>query len=438
MDKLQRWLPENIKNQQGPAMTPREELADALRALGCVVTGDHPIMDGKRHRIETVGDKARERAGFYVAHLDGHPAGFMVNNRTGESMKWKAKGYALSEEEKAKLQADSAGKLQAREVAQTAQQNAVAASVRGLLAVAPPAPGDHQYLQSKQARPGDLRVVPEDGSTLPAGSSVMIGANWKESKELRETNPDKLVFTAGDLLLSAQDVTGEIRSVQSIQENGMKRFATGGAKQDMFHVVGGQGLDALAKAPAIVIGEGYATADTLSKALGYATVAAFDAGNLPHVAKQLRGQFPDKPFVIAGDNDCHLELTEGKNPGKEKALAAAKAVDGTAIFPIFAPGEQAYPGNLEPVTPAKARAGELSDEQKKAIAKMKRFTDFNDLATKSGLGGEGVDRQVPYIVNKLVADRQEQFEAEQQQALGDKLERQQQQKQSPRRAATIG
>ena len=436
MDKLQRWLPENVKNQQGPAMTPREEFADGLKALGCVVTGDHPIMDGKRHRIETVGDKAKERAGFYVAHLDGHPAGFMVNNRTGESVKWKAKGYALSEEEKAKLQADSAGKLQEREVAQAAQQNAVAASVRGLLAVAPPASGDHQYLQSKQARPGDLRVVPEDGSALPADSSVMIGKSWKESKDLREANPDKLVFTAGDLLLTAQDVTGEIRSVQSIQENGKKRFATGGAKQAMFHVVGGQGLDALAKAPAIVIGEGYATADTLSKALGYATVAAFDAGNLPHVAKQLRGQFPDKPFVIAGDNDCHLELTEGKNPGKEKALAAAKAVDGTAIFPIFAPGEQAYPANLEPVTPAKARAGDLSDEQKKAIAKMKSFTDFNDLATKSGLGGEGVDRQVPYFVNKLVVDRQEQFEAKQQQARGDKL--QQQQEQSPRRAAKSG
>ena len=71
---------------------------------------------------------------------------------------------------------------------------------------------------------------------------------------------------------------------------------------------------------------------------------------------------------------------------------------------------------------------------------MKSFTDFNDLATKSELGREGVDRQVPCIVNKLVADHQEQFEAEQQQALGDKLERQQQQKQkqSPRRAAKIG
>ncbi len=80
-------------------------------------------------------------------------------------------------------------------------------------------------------------------------------------------------------------------------------------KQDMFHVVGGQGLDALEKAPAIVIGESYATADTLSQALGYATVAAFDNGNLPNVAKQLREKFPAKAFVIAGDNDVHLELT---------------------------------------------------------------------------------------------------------------------------------
>ena len=432
MDKLQRWLPENIKNQQGPAITPREELADALRALGCVVTGDHPIMDGKRHRIETVGDKARERAGFYVAHLDGHPAGFMVNNRTGESMKWKAKGYALSEEEKAKLRADSAAKLQEREVAQTAQQNAVAASVRGLLAVAPPAPGDHQYLQSKQARPGDLRVVPEDGSSLPADSSVMIGKSWKESKYLREANPDKLVFTAGDLLLSAQDVTGEIRSVQTIQENGRKRFAAGGAKQDTFHVVGGQGLEALEKAPAIVIGEGYATADTLSQALGYATVAAFDRGNLPNVAKHLREKFPDKPLVIAGDNDVHLELTEGKNPGKEKALAAAKAVEGTAIFPVFSPGEQRYPEKLESVTPSKARSGSLSEEQQQAIAKMKRYTDFNDLVTNSVLGREGLERQITTSVNTIIEGPKKRLVAqqkqEQEQEQSEKFEQQRQRK----------
>jgi len=261
---------------------------------------------------------------------------------------------------------------------------------------------------------------------------VIIGKSWKESKTLRETNPDKLVFTAGDLLLTAQDVNGEIRSVQSIQENGRKRFAAGGAKQDTFHVVGGQGLEALEKAPAIVIGEGYATADTLSQALGYATVAAFDSGNLPNVAKRLREKFPDKPLVIAGDNDVHLELTEGKNPGKEKALAAAKAVDGMAVFPIFAPSEQRYPENLEPVTPSKARSGSLTEEQQQAIAKMKHYTDFNDLVTNSVLGREGVERQVTTRVNNIIEGPKKQLMAQQRQVQKqeqfEKIEQQHQRK----------
>ena len=67
-------------------------------------------MDGKKHRIACNGDKAGEQAGFYVAHLDGHPAGYMKNNRTGVEMKWKSKGYVLSPEEKAKLQAQAAEK----------------------------------------------------------------------------------------------------------------------------------------------------------------------------------------------------------------------------------------------------------------------------------------------------------------------------------------
>ena len=424
MNTLKQWLPENVKLQQAPAMTPREEFADALSSLGCIVKGEHPVMDGKTHRIATIGDKSGERAGFYVAHLDGHPAGHIQNNRTGQTMKWKAKGYSLSEEEKAQLQATSAAKLQEREAAQKAQQNTVANSVRELLAVAPLASAEHPYLQAKQARPGDLRVVPEDSGALPETCPILIGKDWKESKALRESNPDKLVFTAGDLLLAAQDVNGAVRSVQSIQGNGLKRFAAGGAKQDTFHVVGGQGLAALEQSPAIVIGEGYATADTLSQALGFATVAAFDSGNLPNVAKLLHEKFPDKPFIIAGDNDRHQELTEGRNPGKEKAVAAAKAVNGTVLLPIFAPGEQTYPANLEPVTPIKARSGDLSDAQKEAIAQMKMFTDFNDLATKSALGEGGVERQVTNIVNSLVVRNQKQIEIKQQQERVEKLEQQ--------------
>ena len=137
----------------------------------------------------------------------------------------------------------------------------------------------------EKRRPGDLKVVPADTAGLPADSIILIGKNARESKALREANPDNLVFTAGDLLLTAQDSNGNLKAAQSIRANGTKMFAKGTEKHQNFHVVGGAGLEALQAAPAIVIGEGYATADTLSQSLGYATVAAFDSGRCspPHV-----------------------------------------------------------------------------------------------------------------------------------------------------------
>ena len=67
-------------------------------------------MDGNKHRIATEGDAKGETAGFYVGHLDGHPAGYIKNNRTGLEMRWKSKGYALAPEEKAKIQAEQASR----------------------------------------------------------------------------------------------------------------------------------------------------------------------------------------------------------------------------------------------------------------------------------------------------------------------------------------
>jgi putative DNA primase/helicase len=73
-------------------------------------------MDGQKHRISVEGEKHSEKAGSgsYVGHLDGHPAGYMKNNKTGIDMKWKSKGYALDPEHKAQMQAEATEKLQAR------------------------------------------------------------------------------------------------------------------------------------------------------------------------------------------------------------------------------------------------------------------------------------------------------------------------------------
>ncbi|HGP3160101.1 TPA: zincin-like metallopeptidase domain-containing protein [Pseudomonas aeruginosa] len=433
LDKLKEWMPENQARQE-PAMEPKVEFAQAMKEAGLVVEGDHPIMDGKWHRVPVEGGSKGNTSGAYRGFElkpgeKGVPAGTIQNHRTGFQTNWKAKGYALNEGEKAAFQAEAAKRQVEREQERQATQARAVKAIGEMLAIAPAAPAEHTYLSNKQVRPGDLKVVPNDTTGLPADSIILIGKTAKESKALREANPDNLVFTAGDLLLTAQDADGQLKAVQSVRANGTKMFAKGTEKHQNFHVVGGAGLEALETAPAIVIGEGYATADTLSQSLGYATVAAFDSGNLPHVAKQLREKFPDKPFVIAGDNDLHQELLDGKNPGRTKAQEAAKAVDGKAIFPIFAPGEQAYPAGAEPIDQDKARAGKLTPEQQEAINQMKRFTDFNDLATKSSLGREAVDRQVRAEVSLTIEKHQQRIEQQ-------RLERvqTQQETQQPRRA----
>jgi hypothetical protein len=88
--------------------------------------------------------------------------------------------------------------------------------------------------------------------------------------------------------------------------------------------------------------------------------------------------------------------------------------------------------NLEPVTPSKVRSGCLTDEQQQAITKLKHYTDFNDLATNSVLGREGVSRQITTKVSNIIECQEKQLKAAQRQVQKqeqfEKFEQQQQRK----------
>ncbi|WP_426107441.1 zincin-like metallopeptidase domain-containing protein [Massilia sp. TSP1-1-2] len=405
MAKLDKWKPENVPVQQGPAMTPREEFADALRSIGCVVPAGskHPIMDGEKHRVSVEGEKFSEKSGsgFYVGHMDGHPAGYMKNNRTGTDLTWKAKGYTFDPEQKALLAAEAAQKLQQREADLSKQQEQAAKRVGKELSKLVPVAVATPYMQVKGIEPHAGALTDKDGKKT---------------------------------YVPAIDVDGKHWTTQYIKEDGTKRFAKDSKKEGCFHVVGG--MAELAKAPAIVIGEGYATAASLKQSLGFATVSAFDSGNLAAVAQALHQKFPDKPVVIAGDDDRHLEATQGANPGRSKAEEAAKLVGGMLMMPIFSPGENSYPAGLEPVTPDQYREHQrtgkvLSDEQMEALAQMKQFTDFNDLANKSVLGAEGIDRQVRSLVESVIEKHQAALSQSEQQ------QHEQQHEQQQDRSATV-
>lgn len=398
MERLRQWNPDNVAAQQAPAMDPREEFAAAMRDAGLFVgsnaQGEHPIMDGKRHRVPVDGGKKGALDGFYIGHLDGRPAGRIINNKTGVDLTWKSKGYSLSEEERAVLFAQAAQKSaeKAREIEAT--QNASAERISTRL----------QQLQD---------VVEPTPYLVAKGLPAFHGVRTDEAKQTT--------------YIPAQDVTGKVWTMQFIQADGTKRFAKDSRKEGCFHIVGGT-MSSLQAAPRIVIGEGYATAAQLCLTMAHATVAAFDSGNLSHVAKALRERFPDKEILIAGDDDRALALTHGKNSGRESAEAAAALVGGRAVFPVFAPGEASYPAELPAVDPVaykhhlvakqiledhesgkalitteqevEVRKGLLAEAQVQALREMKRFTDWNDLAQSSSLGADAIARQLGNVCNQ--------------------------------------
>ena len=156
----------------------------------------------------------------------------------------------------------------------------------------------------------------------------------------------------GALLVPLRDASGALWNVQRIFPNGEKRFLSGGRKSGLLHLLDnapavGDEVSTVENAgaagrpadPAVkLIAEGYATAATVHEATGWPTACALDAGNLAKVAQALRQQHPGALLMLCGDDDRSTESKTGRNPGRDKATAAAQAVQGIAIFPQDLPG----------------------------------------------------------------------------------------------------
>ena len=150
-------------------------------------------------------------------------------------------------------------------------------------------------------------------------------------------------FAAGGwLLVPLRDAAGMLCNVQRIapakpSDGGPdKLFLKGGRKSGLWHLVGdlaGHEGDTTAAPAVLLVAEGYATAASLHEATGYPVAVAFDAGNLGHVCRALRMAYPACLLVICGDDDRDTEAKTGNNPGRTKATAAARAVQGLAVFP---------------------------------------------------------------------------------------------------------
>ena len=160
-------------------MSPREEFGETLRNVGCVVEGEHPVMDGKAHRIKVEGDREGAQSGFYVGHMDGRPAGYAKNNRTGEEIRWKSQGAVLSTQDRAAFKATCERKQAERAAAQLQEQENTAQRVAGQLS-SMRENVDTPYLNKKglgarTGRPPAFRRLMPTGSSGPCSTSRRTG-----------------------------------------------------------------------------------------------------------------------------------------------------------------------------------------------------------------------------------------------------------------------
>jgi putative DNA primase/helicase len=270
-------------------MTAESSFLDAMRAAGLMPVKEHPQADGLLHRYRVEGDKAGSKNGFYVLYAGTIPGGAFGSWKTGETHNWRAtidRPVSRAEQDEHRRQMAEANAARTAET-QRMRETARAKAER-LWALSRPAQEDHAYLLRKKIK--------------------AYGARQLNSM----------------LVIPARDTAGTLHTLQFIGADGGKRFLTGGRIQGCYCAIG-------KPAGTLLLAEGFATACTLYEATGHATACAFNAGNLPPVARALRAKFPALRIIVCADNDAN---TPG-NPGLTHAYAAARAVHGWIAAPNF-------------------------------------------------------------------------------------------------------
>lgn len=266
------------------------------------------LSSGDLIRFRCEGDGKGRRNGWAILYLDERPAGAFGNYRinTG-TLKWKADSDApaLSAEERARLHAEWRDARERREAER--QQNHIesAQDAAEMWQRAAPAT-DHPYVVAKRIDPAPLK---RDGDYL---------------------------------LIPMCDTAGTLWNLQRIKPDGEKRFLTGGRVDDLFAIIG----HVVKVGQEAVFAEGYATGDTINRALGLPVIVTFNTANMHRVARIWNELRPDLHYTVFADDDEATALKElertgtYKNPGVEAAETIAAEIGAAIAYPLGKPARR--------------------------------------------------------------------------------------------------
>lgn len=270
----------------------QDSFLTALSEGGCRPQQQKELQpDGKIHRYRVEDDKSGSLNGWYVLFVDSHlAAGAFGSWKTGNQTAWCSKSErTLSPQE--------------RELWRRRQQEALLARNAELLVVRKLACEKAAYLE---------------------GIAHLAAAECHAYLNAKQVKPYGVKILKNMLLVPLRNANGVITSVQFIQEDGSKRFLTGGEITGSYFAIGQH-------ESVLCVCEGFATGASVFEATGFRVAVSFSAGNLAAVAKVMRDKFPAFTIIVCADNDVDNEV----NTGLIKAAEAAEQIHGMLAVAKF-------------------------------------------------------------------------------------------------------
>lgn len=272
---------------------PRTAFLGTLDAAG--FTSPRALQIGKLDRIDGVDDKRGKKSGWYIyneiedTHNEGQIIGIASYGdwKLGISENWTSRSeHRMSTKERLAYHAKREAMRAAHE-AETKQRQAEAAESAFEIWHNAKEAKEHPYLTKK-------------------GIST--------AKGLKIAKDGRLIVPVA--------IKNEITSLQFIDDEGEKRFLTGGKLKGGWFMIEGEN-------DVIYIAEGYSTAQSVHAATGKTVYIAFNAGNLYEVSSYVKNQYPAGRIIVAGDDDTD----SAGNAGRTKAEQAAAGLNIEAVFP---------------------------------------------------------------------------------------------------------
>lgn len=279
-------LPETITLDAGYIKPKEQQLYEAMLDAN-IQPPDFIEFDGLIHRFSTNG-KSGDKSGWYVAYDGQIPAASFGNWRDSSVITWCGNiGRNLTMIENMAYKAQIADAKAKRDAEFAAKRETAIETAQSILIKSAHADESHPYLIKKGIQP-HIAMVGGDGRLIIP------------------------VYSDGQHNLS---------SLQFIDSSGSKQFLTGGQIAGCWCEIG----DVLSSHN-IFIAEGYATAATIYEKTGKPCVVAFNAGNMPAVAKSIRA----KVGITASITIC-ADLDDN-GIGEIKAKEAAQTIGAKVVI----------------------------------------------------------------------------------------------------------